>query len=121
MTGEYARWRERFAEALDPRFHPIGYLDRRVAEGSARVFACPEAALIVELRPYPTGRFDGHVLIAAGDIGAIVGRLREEAEDWLREIGAAGAIVESRAGWGRALKACGYGVYQVAVRKDFPA
>ncbi len=119
MIGEYPRWRDRFAGVLDPRFYTIDYLDRRVAEGSVAVFACPEAALIVELRHYPTGRFDGHVLIAAGDKAAIVGKLREEAEAWLQGIGAEGAIVESRAGWSKALKVYGYGAYQVTVRKDF--
>lgn len=116
---EYQPWRDELAKALDPRFYTIDYLDGRVTGRSVRVFACPEAVLLMELRHYPTGRFDGHALIAAGDASAIGGKLREEAEAWLRDIGAIGAIVESRAGWAKALRPHGYRTYQVALRKDF--
>jgi hypothetical protein len=84
-----------FAEALDPRFYTIDYLDERINGNTVRIFTCPEAALIVELRHYPTKAFDGHVLIAAGDPMAVVDQLRPRAEQWLRDIGAIGAIVEA--------------------------
>lgn len=116
---DYHPWREQFAQALDPRFYTLDYLDSRINENTARIFTCPEAALIVELRPYPTGNFDGHVLIAAGDPMAVVETLRPQAEAWLREIGAMGALVESRPGWARLLKQHGYEPHQTMVRKDF--
>jgi hypothetical protein len=72
----------------------------------------------VELRHYPTGAYDGHVLIAAGDPAAVVNVLRPRAEQWLRDIGAMGALVESRPGWARLLKSDGYLPFQVCLRKD---
>lgn len=116
---DYHPWREEFAKALDPRFYTIDYLDSRINENSVRIFTCPEAALIVELRHYPTRRFDGHVLLAAGSPGHVVSVLRPRAETWLRDIGAEGAIVESRPGWARLLKQHGYEAHQMTLRKDF--
>jgi hypothetical protein len=115
---DYLPWRTTFEKALDPRFYRIEHLDERINSNSVRIFACPEAALIVELRHYPTGRFDGHVLIAAGSPEQVVAVLRPRAEAWLRDIGAMGAIVESRAGWARLLKQHGYESHQLAVRKE---
>jgi hypothetical protein len=116
---DYHPWRKRFAEALDPRFYRLDHLDSIINENRARIFTCPEAALIVELRHYPTGAYDGHVLIAAGDQAAVVNLLRPRAEQWLRDIGAAGALVESRPGWARLLKEHGYEMHQQVLRKDF--
>jgi len=116
---DYHPWRDRFAEALDSRFYRLEHLDQIINENRARIFTCPEAALIVELRHYPTGAYDGHVLIAAGDPGAVVNVLRPRAEQWLREIMALGTLVESRPGWARLLKAHGYEAHQMTLRKDF--
>ncbi|MDB5692327.1 MAG: hypothetical protein JWO81_1390 [Alphaproteobacteria bacterium] len=116
---DYHPWREEFEKALDPRFYRIEHLDTIINENWARIFTCPEAALIVELRRYPTGAFDGHVLIAAGSPKHVVAVLRPRAEAWLREIGAEGALVESRPGWARLLKDHGYAPHQMILRKDF--
>jgi hypothetical protein len=116
---DYLPWRAEFEKALDPRFYRIEHLDAVINEGQARIFTCPKATLIVELRHYPTGAFDGHVLIAAGDPEQVVATLRPRAEAWLRAIGAAGALVESRPGWARLLKRHGYSAHQLVVRKDF--
>jgi hypothetical protein len=114
---DYVPWREKFAGALDPRMYRIEHLDARI-DDDVKLFTCPEAALILELRHYPTGAFDGHVLVAAGDAEAIVNILRPRAEACLRAIGAMGAIVESRAGWERALRPHGYSKHQTMVRKE---
>jgi hypothetical protein len=116
---DYHPWRGEFAKALDPRLCTLDHLDARINENEVRIFACAEAALIVELRHYPTGAFDGHVLIAAGSPGHVVSVLRPRAEQWLRAIGALGALVESRPGWARLLKAHGYDAHQTMVRKEF--
>ncbi|MEA3002177.1 MAG: hypothetical protein QOH81_965 [Sphingomonadales bacterium] len=117
--ADYRPWRGAFEKALDPRFCAIEHLDARISGDSARIFACAEAALIVELRHYPTGAYDGHVLIAAGDPKQVVATLRPRAEAWLRSIGALGALVESRPGWARLLKEHGYEPHQMTLRKDF--
>lgn len=114
---EYLRFREQFAAALDPRFHPIEYLDQMVADGSALVWASETAALVCEVRDYPGGARAIQVLVAAGDKAEIVGPLRDQAEEWARSVGCTDAIVESRPGWARALKHHGYEPHQQAVRK----
>jgi hypothetical protein len=40
------------------------------------------------------------------------------AEEWGRENGCVGALIESRVGWGEALKSEGYRPHQLAVWKD---
>lgn len=115
---DYLVWRDQFAAACDPKRYPISYLDQRIIANSVRLFTCEDAALIVELRHYPTGAFDGHVLIAAGSPESVVSILRPQAEEWLQGIGALGAIVESRPAWVRHLKPHGYAMHQIALRKD---
>lgn len=116
--SDYARWREAFAEALDPRRHTIEWLDQLVADGRAIFWAADDAAMLTELRFYPTGAKDIHGLVAAGELEAITGKLIPQAEEWARAAGCIGAVIESREGWVRSLKASGYRTYQTAVRKE---
>ena len=117
MTPEYARFRPRLAEALDPRLHTIEHLDALLLSGRARIWIGAGAAIVTELRAYPTGATAIHGLVAAGDLGEIVGTLIPKAEAWARSIGCAMAIIESRPGWARALEAQGYAPHQLALRK----
>ena len=43
------------AEALDPRLYRIEHLDALVASGRAIFMAAGDAAILFELRTYPTG------------------------------------------------------------------
>lgn len=114
---DYLPWRPMLAEALDPRFHTIQYLDGLVWSGRARVFTNEHAAILAEIKVYPTGACDVHGLLAAGDLEAIV-ELIPQAEAWGREMGCIGGIIESRPGWQRVLKDQGYAPHQIAVRKE---
>ena len=114
----YARFRKRLAQALEPQFHPIEYLDGLLERGEAIAFANDDAILICELLNYPGGARVINVLIAAGKKADIIGSLREQAEEWARGVGCTHALVESRAGWAKALKQFGYEPYQVTVRKE---
>lgn len=115
----YARWREEFAKALDPEFYSIGWLDGRVANGSAQFFSTDRAAILTELRTYPTGWIELHGLVAAGDRSEIKNRLIPEAENFGQMSGAKSAVIQSRPGWAREMKAHGYSTFQVAIRKMF--
>jgi hypothetical protein len=117
MTG-YADFRDRFAAALDPRLHRIGHLDALLLSGGAQLWTGEQAALVTEIRTFPTGATAICVLVAAGEIGEIVDRLRPEAERWAREAGCGLAIVESRGGWQRALRPHGYAPFQVSLLKS---
>ena len=114
----YARWRSAFAAALDPRLYPIDHLDTLVRKGRAQLWASDRSALVTELRPFPSGAWAIHTLVAAGDMAEIVGELRPQAEAWARGLGCTLSIVESREGWARALKPHGYAPFQVSLIKS---
>lgn len=113
----YERFRPQFAEALDPRLYSIEHLDSLVYSMRAQVFFGDEAAIVAEIKEYPTGARVIHGLVAAGDLVEIVERLIPAAEDWGRELGCILAIIESRHGWAKILKSQGYEPHQQAVRK----
>ena len=118
LPADYGRFRAHFAEALDPRLYEIGHLDALVADGRAVFLAAGDAAIVFELRSYPTGAKAVHGLVAAGDVDRIIGLLIPSAEAWGVAQGCIGATIESRPGWARLLKPHGYAVHQVAVWKD---
>jgi hypothetical protein len=115
---DYQRWRSAFAEMMDPRYYRIEWLDGMLWSGRAKFWNCPGAALVGELRHYPTGAYDLHFLCAAGELRDIIETLRPPAEDWGRSIGCLASLVESRDGWQRMLKAHGYSPFQTALRKE---
>lgn len=114
----YLHFRDAFAEVMDERYYTPEWLDDLLLVGSATFMRTDKAAIIVEIRDYPTGACDVHGIVAAGDLGDVVNVLIPQAEEWARVRGCTGAIIESREGWARALKASGYNVHQVAVRKE---
>ena len=117
MPEAYARWRERFATALDPRFHDIAFVDGLVWFGRAKLFANERAALLAEIKVYPTGACDVHVLVGAGDLDALVA-LEPDLAAWGRFHRCLGVLIESREGWAKIMKPHGYEPHQVAVRKE---
>lgn len=118
-TGPYwHRWRDEFAKALDERLYTIDYLDRLLLDGQAQIWFGDEAAIVTEIRPYPTGAHAIHGVVAAGELSEIIGHLIPKAEDWGRSIGCILSIIESRPGWVRKLKGAGYEIHQTAVRKE---
>ena len=114
----YLRFRDAFASVMDARYYTPDWLDGLLLTGTALFMRTDKAAIVVELRHYPTGACDVHGLVAAGDLADVVGVLIPRAEEWARQQGCVGAIIESREGWSKALKASGYDVHQVAVRKE---
>jgi hypothetical protein len=113
----YLSWRDRFAVAMDARLYTLEYLDYIATQGRGQFWSTDEAAIIAEVKTYPTGARVIHGLIAAGDLNEIVKTLIPTAEEWARKQGCMFAIIESREGWVRELKDSGYEVYQTCVRK----
>lgn len=118
MSDYWARWRSEFARALDERLYTIEHLDGLVETGHAQVWFGDSAAIVTEIRDYPSGARVIHGLVAAGDLREIVGTLIPRAEEWGRSIGCVMAIIESRTGWVRTLKDAGYQIHQTALRKE---
>ena len=53
--SDYPRFRPLFAEALDRRLYTIEHLDRLVFSGRAQIWFGDAAAIVTEVRTYPTG------------------------------------------------------------------
>lgn len=101
--------------AIDPERYTAAYIDEKVLSGAWRLWSDGRAAILAEIRSFPTGVKEVHGIAAAGDLQAIVG-LIPLAEQWGRENGCKWAIIESREGWLRMLP--GYFAHTVAARKE---
>src|SRR3546814_13982131 len=73
-----------FAQIIDTRTHRIEWLDAQVWTGRARVWGADDACLVTELRHFPTGAFEVHVLIAAGNMETLVNEIIKRVEAWGR-------------------------------------
>ena len=116
--SDYPRFREALAEALDPRLFSIDHLDHLLLSMRAQAWFSERAAIVTEVREYPTGAKVLHGLVAAGELREIVEILIPRAEQWARSLGCLLAVIESRQGWGRALRRHGYEPHQLALRKE---
>ena len=115
----YLRFRDRFAAAMDPRRHPVDWLDRQLLDGRLGLIAGDAAAILFSVETYPTGATEVHGQLAAGDLDEIAGALIPRAERWARGIGCIGAMIASRPGWARRLRASGYETHQLTLRKGW--
>lgn len=115
--SHYEDWRPKFAEAMDSRLFTIQWLDELVSQGKVQFFASDNAAIVAELRQYPTGARAVQGLYAAGELSEIVDILIPMAEEWGRSNGCKYAFIESREAWERILKGSGYVMYKIAVGK----
>lgn len=118
MIEAYLRFRDQLAAALDPRFYPIEWLDERMLAGEAAAVAHEDGCVVVEIRTYPGGAREIHGLVAAGNLGTIVNTVIPAVEAMGRDENCLTACCESREGWSRMLKASGYRVHQVTLRKE---
>lgn len=118
MIKSYLRFRDGFASILDPRLHTIEWLDGQVFSGLARVWAAADAVLLTEIKTYPTGAFEVHVLAAVGNIETLTGHLIKQVEAWAAEHGAIYVSIASRPGWVRVMAPHGYQLWQSEIRKE---
>lgn len=116
--AEYCRFRDGFAAILDERFYYIEWLDRQVISGAYKLLTCRDAAVLVEIKTYPTGEKEAHGVAATGNMDSIVSILIPLAEKYGREADCIIASIESRPGWVRALRGDGYTPYQTCIRKE---
>ena len=114
LPDPYLRFRDEFV-SLDPERYPADYIDRQVWTGHWRVWGNERAAIIAEIKVYPSGLREVHGVAAAGDLREIVG-LIPYAEAWGAAAGCKWASIESRGGWERMLP--GYSVSQTRIVKE---
>lgn len=114
----YLRFRDAFAEVLDSRTHSIEWLDAQVWSGHMQVWGNDSACLLTEIKQFPTGAFEVHVMIAAGDMDTLVNDTIKQVERWAHKIGALFVTIASRAGWARVMKSHGYEPWQQEIRKS---
>ncbi len=114
----YCEFRAAFAEVMDDRYHTVDWLDEQLLTGKVKFWRSQGAAIIAEVRDYPTGAKDIHGLIAAGDLSEIVEILIPCAERWGRDNGCIAATIESRPGWAKTLAPYSYETHQLTVRKE---
>lgn len=117
----YLQWRPEFLKVADPKFYPAQWLDGQVLSGAARLIRNEHAAILIDIKIYPSGAMDVHGVVAAGNLKDICEVLIPAAEAWGRQVGCVGACLESREGWAKTLAPSGYVAEQVVYRKDFSA
>lgn len=118
MSDEYLRFRDGFAEAMDPRFYTIQYIDHLYLAGRAKLFSSENAAILAEIKTYPTDAKAVHGLYATGKLAEIVSVLIPQAEEWGRANGCEHAFIDSREAWQRILGPAGFDTYKVALIKE---
>jgi hypothetical protein len=115
---DYLDWRDEFAKAMDPELFTIEWLDQHVASGAAKLWSSEKAAILAEIRHYPTGLRAIHYLYVAGDLKEIVEILRPQVEAFGKSEGCSRIFGDSREAWSRILKGHGYETYKIMVRKE---
>jgi hypothetical protein len=112
----YADWRARFLEAIDEGLYPAAWLDWLLETENAKFWGNDRAAIIAEMREYPSGAREVHGLVAAGEIDGIKA-LIPLAEEWGRSLGATRAAISSHPAWARIMRADGYEPNQLSIVK----
>ncbi len=112
----YADWRGRFLEAVDESLYPAAFLDWLLESGQARFWECDSAAIIAEMREYPSGVLEVHGTVAAGELAGIK-TLIPLAEAWGRSLGATRASIDSNPVWARLMRAEGYEMTKATIVK----
>lgn len=112
---DYMRFRAQFEAVMDPRFYAIEWLDDQIRYNRFRFWANDDAAIVAEIKTYPTGAKAVHGMIAAGELEQIV-NLIPRAEAWGLSQGCIVAEISSREGWARILP--DYTVHQVEIVKE---
>jgi len=116
----YQIWRGEFAKATDETLYPMAWMDREIEAGRFLLDHTADAAVVTGIKHYPSGLFDVEGIVAAGNAETIVGVLIPTVVERARQIGASGALIESRSGWLRLLKGQGFEPHQTSIRRALP-
>lgn len=118
MSDSYADWRDRLAEANDPRFWPIEAIDAMLITGTAQFWCDGKAALVTRIVDYPGGAVVLDGLAAAGDMASLHDDIDDQTEAWAREQNIPILMVTGRVGWPRVLADKGWKHHQTVLIKE---
>ena len=113
----YQRHREAIASLADPRFYPIGWIDREVWNGNIRTLSNDTSIIGFQIKTYPGGAKELHGMFAAGDLAGVI-ELVAEAEEFGRALKCDVATIESAEGWKRIMASKGYRPHQLRIVKE---
>lgn len=113
---QWAKYRDRFAQAMDGSLYTIEELEQRVATKRAYLFAGANSAIVGQVDPYPGGTLAMQLLWACGEVEEIVSLL-PGIETVARMQGCQRMIVEGPRAWERILKGSGYSFFSVTLGK----
>lgn len=113
---QWARFRDRFAEAMGDGLYTIEELEQRVLTHRAILFAGKESAIVGQVEPYPGGELAFQITWACGNVDELLSLL-PGIEALARIQGCSRMIVEGQRAWERVLKAAGYGFFSVTLTK----
>lgn len=113
---QWARFRDRFAEAMDDGLYTIEELEQRVLTHRAILFAGKDSAIVGQVEAYPGGEQAFQITWACGNVDELLSLL-PGIEALARIQGCTRMIVEGQRAWERVLKAAGYGFFSVTLTK----
>ena len=113
----YLLHREAIAALTDANFYPIEWIDKQVWSGAIRLLFNDTALGGYELKTYPGGAREIHVMFAVGAMAGIID-LADALIAEGRLLGCHFATVSSRKGWGKVLQSRGFAPHQYSVMKD---
>lgn len=114
----YLDWREEFAKALDTRFYTIEFLDSLIASGDVKAIYGEKAAIVIEIKAFPSGAKVVSGVVEAGDPDEAELSLIPQAEAFGKSLGCQYGMIESRPAWARKMKKHGYEHFQTAIVKE---
>jgi hypothetical protein len=107
---------EAAVEAYGPT-HRKEHVKQALDDKRAQFWFHPEAAIVTEIKVWPTGFREVVGWLAGGSLDGVLA-LIPQIETWARGIGCERAIINGRYGWKRRLPA-GYRVHGTTFVKDF--
>ena len=116
MSDDYWSWRDRLAEANDPRFWPIEAIDAMLIAGTAQFWCDGKAALVTKITEYPGGAQALEAVAGAGVMDSLTQQIATDVDAWARDQGLSHLMIAGRAGWLRVHK--GWRHYQTILLKD---
>jgi hypothetical protein len=116
-SNAFARHRDEIASILDERFYPLAWVEQEIAAGRIGLMHNDTAIIGIERRVYPGGAVELHGMFAAGAMAGVL-ELIDLAVDAARLAGCTVAAIDSKAAWGRVLKARGFAVDRTRIVKD---
>jgi len=118
VSDDYWSWRDRLAEANDPRFWPIEAIDALVISGEGQFWCDGESAAVTRFNTYPGGAVVFEVIAVTGNLSSVWGQIAPAVEDYGRSQGSERIYATGRLGWQRSARMHGWEPLMIIITKD---